>query len=55
MGQPISPMGVEGQLHGGLAQGIGFALMENVKFDDSLNTTITDFLNYKLLTDMEAP
>lgn len=55
VGQPISPMGVEGQLHGGLAQGIGFALMENVKFDDSGNTTNTDFLNYKLLTAVEAP
>jgi len=55
VGQPISPMGVEGQLHGGLAQGIGFALMENVSFDDSGNTTNTDFLNYKLLTAMEVP
>ncbi|MBI3116125.1 MAG: xanthine dehydrogenase family protein molybdopterin-binding subunit, partial [Thaumarchaeota archaeon] len=29
--------------------------MENVKFDDSGNTTNTDFLNYKLLTAVEAP
>jgi xanthine dehydrogenase molybdenum-binding subunit len=55
VGQPISPMGVEGQIQGGLAQGIGFALMENVKFDETGHTTNTDFLNYKVLTSMEVP
>ena len=33
-GRIINPMIVEGQIHGGLAQGIGQALMEQVVYDD---------------------
>jgi carbon-monoxide dehydrogenase large subunit len=33
-GRIINPMIVEGQVHGGLAQGIGQAMMEHVVYDD---------------------
>lgn len=33
----VNPMVVEGQVHGGLAQGIGQALMEHVVYDDTGN------------------
>ena len=34
-GRPINPMIVEGQIHGGLAQGIGTALGEELIYDDA--------------------
>jgi carbon-monoxide dehydrogenase large subunit len=34
-GRPINPMVVEGQVHGGVAQGIGSALMEEIVYDAS--------------------
>ncbi len=34
-GRPINPMIVEGQLHGGIAQGIGSALYEELVYDDA--------------------
>ena len=34
-GRPINPMIVEGQLHGGIAQGIGSALCEELVYDDA--------------------
>ena len=34
-GRPINPMIVEGQLHGGLAQGIGTALSEELLYDEA--------------------
>ncbi len=34
-GKIINPMIVEGQVHGGVAQGIGQAMMENAEYDDS--------------------
>ena len=45
-GNIISPMLVTGQVHGGLAQGIGLALWEEVLYDDSgelLTGTLNDY------------
>ncbi len=45
-GPRISPLLVEGQIHGGLAQGIGQALLEEVIFDESgqlLTGTMMDY------------
>ena len=55
VGQPINPTGLEGQLHGGIQQGIGYALMENVVFNETGSTVNTDFLNYKMPTALEMP
>jgi carbon-monoxide dehydrogenase large subunit len=45
-GRPINPMVVEGQLHGGLAQGMGSALLEELIHDDDgqlLTGTLMDY------------
>lgn len=46
-GRIINPMIVEGQIHGGVAQGVGGALYERMEYDDSgqlLNASFMDFL-----------
>jgi aerobic carbon-monoxide dehydrogenase large subunit len=46
-GTVINPMIVEGQIHGGVAQGVGGALYERVHYDDTgqiLNASFMDFL-----------
>lgn len=46
-GNLINPMIVEGQIHGGVAQGVGGALYERMEYDDSgqlLNASFMDFL-----------
>lgn len=54
-GNRINPMIIEGQIHGGLAQGIGTAIMEHVTYDDNGNVTAGDFMNYLLPTANEIP
>ncbi|MFC6726793.1 molybdopterin cofactor-binding domain-containing protein, partial [Halobium palmae] len=54
-GNRINPMIIEGQIHGGLAQGIGTAMLEHVTYDDNGNVTGGDFMNYLLPTSMEIP
>jgi carbon-monoxide dehydrogenase large subunit len=46
-GTMVNPMIVEGQIHGGVAQGIGAALLEEVLYDEQgqpMSTTLTDYL-----------
>ena len=46
-GTEINPMIVDGQIHGGVAQGIGGALLEEVMYDEEgqlLNGTLADYL-----------
>src|SRR6201999_2299925 len=46
-GRLINPMIVEGQIHGGVAQGVGGALLERMAYDESgqlLNASFMDFL-----------
>jgi CO/xanthine dehydrogenase Mo-binding subunit len=46
-GPLINPMIVEGQVHGGVAQGVGGALYERMAYDESgqlLNASFMDFL-----------
>jgi CO/xanthine dehydrogenase Mo-binding subunit len=46
-GPMINPMVVEGQVHGGVAQGVGGALYERMVYDESgqlLNASFMDFL-----------
>jgi carbon-monoxide dehydrogenase large subunit len=45
-GKIINPMIVEGQVHGGLAQGIGQALTENCSYDDTGQLTSGSFTDY---------
>src|SRR4051812_36681971 len=46
---------VEGQVHGGLADGVGMALMEVIAFDESGNNLGGSFMDYLLPTSLECP
>lgn len=54
-GQMINPMVVEGQIAGGVAQGIGGVLFEDMAYDDSGNPLATTFLDYLLPAAPEMP
>ncbi|MDY6764706.1 MAG: molybdopterin cofactor-binding domain-containing protein, partial [Halobacteria archaeon] len=54
-GNRINPMIIEGQVHGGLAQGIATAMLEEVTYDSDGNVTGGDFMSYLLPTSMEVP
>jgi aerobic carbon-monoxide dehydrogenase large subunit len=54
-GVRINPMIVEGQIHGGLADGVGMALMELIAFDEDGNNLGASFMDYLLPTSMECP
>ncbi|HET8641695.1 MAG TPA: aerobic carbon-monoxide dehydrogenase large subunit [Pseudonocardiaceae bacterium] len=54
-GVRINPMIVEGQIHGGLADGIGMALMQVIAFDTDGNCLGGSFMDYLLPTSMECP
>ena len=54
-GTRINSMIVEGQVHGGLADGVGMALMEIIAFDDDGNCLGGSFMDYLLPTSMETP
>jgi carbon-monoxide dehydrogenase large subunit len=47
-GTVVNPLVVEGQVHGGAAQGIGQALMEQVVFDDAGQPLTGSFMDYAL-------
>ncbi|MDP1882384.1 MAG: molybdopterin-dependent oxidoreductase, partial [Bradyrhizobium sp.] len=47
-GQLINPMIVEGQVHGGLAQGIGQALLEGAVYDGSGQLMTASFMDYTM-------
>jgi len=47
-GTVINPMLVAGQLHGGIAQGIGQALMEHVRYDESGQPITGSLMDYAL-------
>jgi aerobic carbon-monoxide dehydrogenase large subunit len=54
-GPRINPMIVEGQVHGGLADGIGMALMQVIAFDETGNCLGGSFMDYLLPTSIECP
>jgi len=54
-GVRINPMIVEGQVHGGLADGVGMALMEVIAFDNDGNCLGGSFMDYLLPTSIECP
>jgi carbon-monoxide dehydrogenase large subunit len=54
-GVMINPAIVEGQIAGGVAQGIGGALMEEVVYDASGNPLTTTFLDYLIPTAADVP
>jgi carbon-monoxide dehydrogenase large subunit len=55
VGNPINPLIVEGQVHGGLAQGIAQALYEEAVFDESGNLTTGTLIDYTLPSAADLP
>lgn len=47
-GNVVNPMIVEGQVHGGLAQGIGQALMENCVYDENGQLLSGSYMDYAM-------
>jgi carbon-monoxide dehydrogenase large subunit len=54
-GVRINPMIVEGQIHGGLAEGFGIAFMQLITFDADGNCIGSNFTDYLLPTAVETP
>ncbi len=54
-GTVINPMIVEGQIHGGVALGIGNAFYEELAFDESAQLTNASLMDYLLPTASEVP
>ncbi len=54
-GVRINPMIVEGQIHRGLCDGIGMALMQAIAFDADGNCLGGSFMDYLLPTSVECP
>jgi len=54
-GTRINPMIVEGQIHGGLTDGVGMALMELIAFDEDGNCLGASLMDYLIPTAIEVP
>ncbi len=54
-GRVLNPMLLEGQIVGGLAQGIGNALLEEIVYDDAGQMLTTSFLDYLMPSATEMP
>ncbi|HVC84066.1 MAG TPA: xanthine dehydrogenase family protein molybdopterin-binding subunit [Solirubrobacteraceae bacterium] len=54
-GDLINPAIVDGQIRGGVAQGIGIALLENALYDEDANFLAGTFMDYLMPTAMEIP
>ena len=54
-GTRINPMIIEGQVHGGLTDGVGIALMEQIAFDDEGNCLGGSLMDYLIPTAVEVP
>ncbi len=54
-GNIINPMIVDGQIHGGLTQGLAPALFEEISYDESGNITGGSFIDYYVPTAVETP
>jgi carbon-monoxide dehydrogenase large subunit len=54
-GKIINPMIVEGQVHGGLTQGIGQALTEGCRYDDNGQLLTGSFMDYQMPRANDVP
>jgi|FLYL01.1.fsa_nt_gi carbon-monoxide dehydrogenase large subunit len=54
-GNVINPMIVAGQIHGGIAQGVGQAMFEEAVYDDEGNLLTPSLLDYILPTAVDLP
>lgn len=54
-GRMINPMIVEGQIAGGVAQGIGMAMLEHIRYDESGQILTTSLMDYLIPTASDVP
>jgi len=54
-GTPINPMLVEGQIEGGISMGVGFALQEEILFDEEGRQINPNLTNYIMPTSLDMP
>ncbi|MCH7790184.1 MAG: xanthine dehydrogenase family protein molybdopterin-binding subunit [Acidobacteria bacterium] len=54
-GNLINPLIVEGQRHGGIAQGVAQALYEEVRYDEEGNPITSNFADYSMISMAELP
>lgn len=56
VGTPINPLTVEGQIEGGVAQGVGYTLMEQIEINNIAQKPVsTDLLHYKIPLASDLP
>jgi CO/xanthine dehydrogenase Mo-binding subunit len=55
VGKAVHPSYVEGQIQGGVAQGIGWALNEEYFFDEQGRMANASFLDYRMPTSLDVP
>ncbi len=54
-GRVLNPLLLEGQVHGGVAQGAAQALMEEVRYDDDGNPVTSNLADYAMISAAELP
>ncbi len=54
-GRVINPLILEGQVHGGVAQGAAQALMEEVRYDEDGNPVTSNLADYAMISAAELP
>ena len=55
VGRAVNPMLLEGQIVGGVAQGLGGAFLEELAYDEAGQLLSTSFMDYLLPSSMEMP
>ncbi|MBV9711525.1 MAG: xanthine dehydrogenase family protein molybdopterin-binding subunit [Ktedonobacteraceae bacterium] len=55
VGRAINPAEVEGQIHGGVTQGIGWALFEGLEYDENGQLLTSTFMDYALPHSQDVP
>ncbi|HKF37885.1 MAG TPA: molybdopterin cofactor-binding domain-containing protein, partial [Ktedonobacteraceae bacterium] len=55
VGRAINPAEVEGQIHGGVVQGIGWALLEGMAYDEAGQLLTSTLMDYALPHSQDAP
>lgn len=54
-GTLLNPLIVEGQIHGGIAQGVAQALLESMQYDEDGNPVTSNFADYPVISSAELP
>jgi CO/xanthine dehydrogenase Mo-binding subunit len=54
-GKVLNPLILEGQVHGGVAQGIGNSYYEHLMYDENAQLVNASFMDYLLPTSLDVP